>query len=606
MGEIVSMKWFNKGNIQRQLLYIYVIAGLVPIGIIGTILLVSTYSMFMGYNKNLLQSYGQRVSTTLFEITTQAFNISEKFAYSQSIWDILSQDYEDMDEEKAAIDKINIIDSFNYEYTAIESVEIYSDNPSIKDYKEFYSLTGEVAGSEWFNKAISQKSAFWRGISSQDESGITYYNICLIRQIPLVGSDYKAVLVIELSDNYFKTRLREQQYDVAISVNEGEVSFCSDNSYYGSKLSTIIPIDYTDKHYAYQGTKTINGTAAMVNVNTLSPYRSDSVFYITTIDFNSTGRFFQIMLFIIIILLVALVVPFEILRLFSKYFSGRVKTLRSAMHKVSSGEYDIPPSLNGEDEISEAFSDLVITAHEIKQNNARMYEAELDKKELLNRQSQMELKMLTSQINPHFLYNTLETIRMKAVTVGDKEVASAIKILGKMLRFVLDKGNAEEVTLASSIDHVENYLSIQQMRFGDKVSYEISIDDTIDPDIVMTMPLIIQPLVENAIQHGLREKEGKGIIKVEISKQVLEMDDYSKEALKITVTDNGEGMSKDKLENLKESIKTPSDDGKSIGIANVYNRIKLKYKEPYGMTIESLEGIGTEISLYVPIIIRHN
>jgi two-component system sensor histidine kinase YesM len=523
------------------------------------------------------------------------------------MWNTLSCEYTSFDQEKDTIDEIDIIDSYNYEYTAIESVEIYSDNPYIQDYRQFYEATDTIKDSKWYQKAISRKAAFWEGLPRQDENGTTYYNICLIRQIPLVDSKYHAVLVMRLSDNYLRTRLREQQYSVVISVNEGSVSFCSDNSYYGQELTDLIPVDYSKEHYTYQGTKRINGRMSMLNGNTLSAYRVDSRLYITTIDYNSISRFIVILVFIIIILLLALIVPYEILRLFSRYFSDRVVTLKSAVHKVSSGEYDIVPSLEGEDEISEAFSDLVITAHEIKQQNEQMYKAQLDKKELLSRQSQMELKMLTSQINPHFLYNTLETIRMKAVTAGDREVAKAIKILGKMLRFVLDKGNSDEVSLASSLDHVENYLSIQKMRFGDKVGYEIHIDDDIDPESVTTMPLIIQPLVENAIQHGLREKEGNGIIRVDITKVMLDSpEEDSKSALKITVTDNGEGMSAERLSELKESIKTPSDDGSSIGISNVYNRIKLKYKDPYTMTIDSTKGVGTVINLYVPIQIRHN
>nr|MCR5100215.1 sensor histidine kinase [Butyrivibrio sp.] len=315
-------------------------------------------------------------------------------------------------------------------------------------------------------------------------------------------------------------------------------------------------------------------------------------------DFSSISNFRRMIFSMVLLLLVALIVPIITLVFFADYFSKRVLTLRSSMHKVSNGEYDIPPSLNGDDEISEAFSDLVITAHEIEEKNAQMYEAEIDKKELLSKQSEMELKMLTSQINPHFLYNTLETIRMKAVTAGDREVAGAIKTLGKMLRFVLDKGNAEEVTLESSIEHVKNYLLIQKMRFGDKINYEIEIDDSINPRLVTTLPLIIQPVVENSIQHGLREKEGKGIIRLDITKIVME---GNKNALKITVTDNGEGMSPENLEKLKESIKTPSDDGRSIGLANVYNRIKIKHGEPYGMTIDSTEGAGTVINIYVPV-----
>lgn len=592
------MKYFNKGNIRKQLFSIYIAAGLVPVGVLGTILLISSYSMFMRYNRNLLESYGQRVSTTLFEITTQAFNISEKIAYSDAMWDTLSGSYDSFDEEKDAIDAINIIDSFDYEYTAIESVEIYSDNPDIRDYKQFYAADDDITSTEWYQKAIGQKATFWRGLTRQDDNGTTYWNISLVRQIPLVNSDHHAVLVMRLSDNYLKTRLKEQQYVVSIAVDEESVAFSSDNSYYGNELITPVQIDYSNDHYSSQGNQNINGTKVMLNCNTLSIYRSDSNFYITTMDFSSISNFRRMIFSMVLLLLVALIVPIITLVFFADYFSKRVLTLRSSMHKVSNGEYDIPPSLNGDDEISEAFSDLVITAHEIEEKNAQMYEAEIDKKELLSKQSEMELKMLTSQINPHFLYNTLETIRMKAVTAGDREVAGAIKTLGKMLRFVLDKGNAEEVTLESSIEHVKNYLLIQKMRFGDKINYEIEIDDSINPRLVTTLPLIIQPVVENSIQHGLREKEGKGIIRLDITKIVME---GNKNALKITVTDNGEGMSPENLEKLKESIKTPSDDGRSIGLANVYNRIKIKHGEPYGMTIDSTEGAGTVINIYVPV-----
>ena len=139
----------------------------------------------------------------------------------------------------------------------------------------------------------------------------------------------------------------------------------------------------------------------------------------------------------ILIILVAVLVPGILVYYFGQYFTKRVRTLRHVMYQASNEDYDFKEMVRGQDELSEAFSDLEVMVQNIKEKDAHMYEVLLKEQELTNEQQKMEFKMLASQINPHFLYNTLETIRMKAYTVGDKEVATAIKLLGKSMRYVL-------------------------------------------------------------------------------------------------------------------------------------------------------------------------
>ena len=220
----------------------------------------------------------------------------------------------------------------------------------------------------------------------------------------------------------------------------------------------------------------------------------------------------------------------------------------------------------------------------------------------MNRQQEMEFKVLASQINPHFLYNTLETIRMKAFTAGDREVAGAIKTLGKIMRYVLDNTGTRLATLEGGLDYIRNYLSIQQLRFGDRISYEIQVQEEIDTGKTAMIPLLMQPLIENAILHGLEEKEAGGMVRISITKEKLLADPASDYALMISISDNGCGMDEQELAELKQHMEHASKDKRSIGLYNVNQRIHLSYGAPYEMRIISQKGIGTAITLVLPYI----
>ena len=602
MFQRAGIRYLQKGNIRQQLYKVYVLAGLIPITLIGIFLLVNTYSMFTEYNRDLLESYNQRVSTTLFEITTQTYNISNKLSYDSQLWSLLSQTYITEGTERAAIDNFSVIDDYNYDYTAIDSVEIYSDNPSIHAYQQFNYAGTAIRSQDWYQKALSQQSAFWQGISKTDSYGTKYWNICLIQRIPQVKSKYHAVLVIRLSDNYLKTRLKENQYQVAVAIGQEKISFSSDPQLCGTALTTVMPVDYQDKYYKYTGYHKNGIQRNMLYGSTLLPYRSDSRIYICTMNQDVYSRIHEIIMVCVLILSIALLLPVIVIHFFTGYFSGRIVTLRAAMHKVSSGDYNIPPSLSGEDEISEAFSDLVITVSQIQKQNAQMYEAQLAEKELLNRQQEMEYKVLASQINPHFLYNTLETIRMKAFTAGDREVAGAIKTLGKIMRYVLDNTGTKLATLEGGLDYIRNYLTIQKLRFGDRINFEIEVQEGIDPEKTYMIPLLMQPLIENAILHGLEEKEEGGLVRICIEKGILQKNGEQKETLVICVSDNGCGMDGDELQELRVHMEQASKDKRSIGLYNVNQRIRLSYGAPFEMKIESQKGEGTAITLVLPFL----
>jgi two-component system sensor histidine kinase YesM len=221
--------------------------------------------------------------------------------------------------------------------------------------------------------------------------------------------------------------------------------------------------------------------------------------------------------------------------------------------------------------------------------NTRLYEAELEQKE-------SELSYLKSQINPHFLYNTLETMKGCAVEENAPKTMSMAKALGRIFRYSV-KG-ADIVLLREELDVIKSYVHIQEIRFGDRL--QITYDFTGEALECKIPKIILQPIVENAIGHGLETKLGKGHLLIS-----GRLDD--KGDLIICVTDNGNGMSEDTLQQIKLCLSQSGNIQKSsiissvgIGMVNVNRRIKLNYGMAYGLEIKSELNKGTEVTIRIP------
>ena len=213
---------------------------------------------------------------------------------------------------------------------------------------------------------------------------------------------------------------------------------------------------------------------------------------------------------------------------------------------------------------------------------------------------QIELAALQSQINPHFLYNTLDTIRGQALIDGNAEVAEMIKTLSSFFRYSISRKGAA-VTLRDELENIQNYMKIQQYRFGDRFRLEVDIDEPSVLDYYIPR-LIFQPIAENAIVHGLKDTLRGGIISISVE---------AEDDLIIMISDNGKGMSLDELDALNRRIHAVvADSGEDapkdaahtgIALANVHRRIELLYGAPYGVNIYSSANRGTNVELVLPI-----
>lgn len=589
-------EFLKKAKIKGQLYFIYLVAIVLPITAIGSFLVINTSRLLTSYHRDLLESDNLRVKTILFEITTQIYNISENLALDEELREMLRRSYYVRSNFEKRASEITLLDNYKYNHAEIDDIAIYVDNLSFMEYKQFHIADKKMRNLEWFQKASSQSSIFWYPMVNIDKYGNEYWNLCLVRKIPLKNTSSNAVLVIKISDNYLKTRIGSEEYEAMISADNGLIFYNSERKFY--RTQQPISINYEEDYFQYIGTKKINGKNCFVEMSTLRMYQSDSRIYIFTINDQAYSNIGKIIFICLLIIFVAIMIPGLIIHFFTVYFTSRVLTLRQAMHQASNEDYEIVNSVRGQDELSEAFSDLEVMVQKIKQKDADMYEARISEKELVTAQQAMEFKMLASQINPHFLYNTLETIRMKAFKAGDREVATAIKLLGKSMRYVLENIGTSFTTLGKELEHVKIYLSIQKLRFGEKFDNAFQLSEDIDPDQTYILPLLLQPIVENAIIHGLEEKESGGLIKIAIYKK----EEGEKKNICIEVSDNGCGMTAQTLYELTSDIEV-KDSGrtKSIGLYNINQRLKLSYGQEYGIKISSQTGEGTTVQIVIPL-----
>lgn len=210
---------------------------------------------------------------------------------------------------------------------------------------------------------------------------------------------------------------------------------------------------------------------------------------------------------------------------------------------------------------------------------------------------QAELHALQSQINPHFLYNTLDSIRGHALMQDMDEIADMTEALSTFFRYNISNTGAK-VTLGDELENVENYMTIQQFRFGDRIRLSVQLDET--SLLRYGMPkMTLQPVVENAVLHGLETTSKKGVITI----QVQAVD----ECMEIHVRDNGIGMNDADMQRINERLDHPDrsepGSGSHTGIAltNVCQRIKLCYGPEYGMHVFSTPEIGTEVMILIPL-----
>ncbi|MFP4376044.1 MAG: histidine kinase [Spirochaetales bacterium] len=269
--------------------------------------------------------------------------------------------------------------------------------------------------------------------------------------------------------------------------------------------------------------------------------------------------------------------------------SRRLQLLTSKIESTTRDNFPAVHEVRGRDEVGILIGAYNRMTQTIDRLMKEVYEEGLTVNRLAVEKRHAELEALFSKIDPHFLSNSLNTIRMRSLSRGERETANALKALARLFDY-LTAWQDEVILVRHEAEFIRGFLSLQQYRFGDNYEYEVAVDPA-----ALDLPLprmMVQPLVENASEHGVERVRARGFIQVAFQKH----DDR----LVVTVTDNGKGMDKETIESVYQRLDKRSLDGKSIGMQNVFNRLHLLFGEDAYFDLQSVVDKGTTVTLSFP------
>jgi two-component system sensor histidine kinase YesM len=471
----------------------------------------------------------------------------------------------------------------------ISSILIFGTNGEFIPYNENIKLNPQVKPAEqsWYKEAIEAKGKVI--ISSSHEQNMILNDnnnvISLSRELSsTVGGEKLGVLLVDLNysvinDICNKFKLGNRGY-VFIVDAAGNIVYHPEQQ----MINTNKKVELVSQVMQASGNSFLTSEGKNSRMYTIKTSQSTGwkIIGVTYVDeLVSNKRELQTYTLLGGIALLIITVLLSII--LSLRISRPIKHLESSMKEVERGNFDIQIEIQSPNEIghlSTRFNHMTTEIKELMQQNVK--EQELKRKS--------ELQALQAQINPHFLYNTLDSIIWMAECDKSKEVVLMTASLAKLFRLSISKGQ-EFISIFSEIEHIKHYLTIQKMRYKSKIDFEIQVDKSILANKVIK--IILQPLVENAIYHGIRNKEGIGHIQITgVRKET---------GILLQVIDNGKGMSLEEMNGIYEKER-PSVQSSGIGLQNVDQRIKLHFGTPYGLSFESELGKGTTVHIWLPVI----
>ncbi len=575
-------------RLRERLLLVYLVGGLLPMLCMVLFLVGQQRTAVMELSRSTAYSELTALRYMLAEDSRILEDVSKRMYFDEQLETIARTQYTDYAQVVAAYRSYTTLNEYEDYYSGtISSISIYLDNDTFTGNSQLAQATEEVQQSSWYQQAlVDQGRARWWYLENPSD-GRNY--LTLVRLIRTKSGEMVGVAALRMNLEALENQFAQYQSDLYILLGEQVVLANRDDlNASGAELNLLASHNsgaaqaVQDELNGQQVQLVVQMVSDTVCCNTLTllgvePYAN----ILGTVNDSMRGS----MLFVVGSVLVSLV----LIVVLSNHFARRVERFKGEMEKAAHGERELAPAIGGNDEISELYQYLNSMIADIDNLTSRVYESRLEQERLRTRQREAEFKMLASQINPHFLYNTLESIRMKAYAAGDAEVADMVKMLSKLMRRNTEIRDTL-VSLRSELTLTEYYLKIQHYRFGDAIRYKFWVDEGAE-DLTI-LPLLLQPIVENAFVHGLKDRRAGGQITVRVELG---------ENLRITVVDNGCGIPAQKLAEIRQQLSAYDPASQShIGVANVNQRIQLYYGAAYGITVESEDGRGTQVTLNLP------
>lgn len=468
----------------------------------------------------------------------------------------------------------------------VASIFVFGENDVILADNNRYKVKSyvDIKNMNWYKKAVEAKgepvvsSAHIQNYLENDPKWVFSVSVAIMDRDEVLGVILIDMNYETISDICSEIQLGERGY-VYIVHDNGEIIYHPKQQLIYSKLKHE---DIGGVFKQQEGSYISNQDKRLITIHTIPglKWKVVGVSYISELLFVQKDLIIAILGFTAI----CIIFGFAISRIIAKDISRPIRQLQEAMLQVEQGNMDITVR-------SESAAQEVISLSNSFEAMVRRIKRLLEQVSANQRKlRKSELKVLQAQINPHFLYNTLDTI----IWLGEKEeherVVLMTSALAKYFRLSLSKGE-DIIPIRSEIEHVKNYLIIQKIRYDNKLKYEFDID----PDIAFyyTVKLTLQPLVENALYHGIKDRDAGGTIRV--SGKVINGN------ICFVVEDDGTGMTPEQVDNIFKNSVSKSVTTGGVAIKNVQERLQIYFGKEYGLRYESELGKGTKVHVCIPI-----
>ncbi|WP_277470966.1 MULTISPECIES: sensor histidine kinase [unclassified Paenibacillus] len=594
MKQLVSL--INNMKLKYKLMMFYVVVVMIPVLIVGIILI--SYFRNAALDRAIDQASNnvEKIKSQMSSKLRVPTDISNLLFFDDALEVLVNTKYPNILELTKAYMDYTDFKEYMLQYREIANIRFFIDNPTLVNNLAITPLTSETEERPWFKKVMETKGIYWLYIDDKEEFLSTtkgsINKLSLIRQVSYPEYNSTGVIMVQVNQNELNNMLSQEPFETIITDEQGYIVAAKNPQLVGTTLASFdIGVNLesqTDKVIQTQ----VKGEDSYVILDEMSPELSISKLKIISVfetkSILSGANKVSVLGLLIIsgVLLVALVMVYII----SLLTTNRLLRLSRQLNQVALGNLNIVSHIDGTDEIGQLSRQFNYMVSSINQLISQVIESNEKNSRLEIAQREIKLKMMASQIHPHFLFNALESIRMNAHLKGEKEIANIVRLLGKLMRKNLEVGR-ERAPLKEEIEMIRSYLEIQKFRYEDRLMYEINFDAKAAE--VLIPPLIIQPLVENSVVHGLENKEGTVQVYVSVTMQENE--------IQVNVSDDGVGMSSQRLAEILEVITKAEEEQRSrIGMRNVHQRLVLYYGEQHGLKIASEEGRGTEISFSIP------
>lgn len=578
----IIMKQFHINNIRfrNKLLIVYFLSVFLPVLLTNVVFYNITTNNVRTQKMHDLSLALEQMAHEFRKNVDDAVGVSSLLYTDNRVYTLLDQRYETALQYILAYnDYFRNLSIYTPLYSTIKSFDLYTNNNTVLYVGGIYAIDKELKESEWYQSTEDKRRSHPVITRTPGDSG-KLDTFSVIRELnnrsynstqKIIKTNLSLSTIEQIFNNvtfeghvYLVNDKGEVEYTTNPTINWKERSYQIDSI---SKPSDSIILEQT-YYINYLDNWKVIGVVSEGEL--LEEIRSSGKF----IYFFSIGN---------------LIVPSLIIIYLTSNLHIRLSRIVRHMRKVDDQGFKLIEDKEYLDEIGTLTSEFNRMSTRIKDLINDVYIADIQKKDLELQQQKAQLSALQSQINPHFLFNVLETIRMRSFMKREYETADIIQSMGRLLRNSY-KWNKDWVTVQEEIKLIQSFLEIQSYRFGDKMTYEIDVDENAKDCIIPNMIFI--PFVENASNHGIEPLKGKGQIKIKI--------DYTNDQLRFLIKDNGVGMTKEKYEEILLSLKEKDSIGENIGIKNVYYRLQLYYKDKFKFHINSPKGLGTTIEITIP------